>query len=93
MLAHPFWDIDEPGEVAALIGDLDLDGVECFYPAHDREQTRSCWRSARTAASRPRAPSDFHGPSHKMFDRFGSYPTYDLGAARAAAQARVSEPH
>jgi hypothetical protein len=23
--------------------------------------------------------SDFHGPSHKMFDSFCAYPTYGLG--------------
>ena len=31
---------ERPGEVAALIDDLDLDGVECFYPSHDRAQTK-----------------------------------------------------
>ena len=25
------------------------------------------------------ASSDFHGPSHKMFNSFGAYSTYDLG--------------
>ena len=79
VLAHPFWDIDSPGEVAALIGDLDLDGVECFYPAHDRDQTRFLLEVCSDRGLAATASSDFHGPSHKMFDRFGSYPTYDLG--------------
>ncbi len=39
VLAHPFWDIEEPSEVQALIEDLDIDGVEVFYPDHDRAQT------------------------------------------------------
>ena len=40
VLAHPFWDLEEPKAVAALIDDLSIDGVEVFYPAHDREQTK-----------------------------------------------------
>jgi 3',5'-nucleoside bisphosphate phosphatase len=79
VLAHPFWDIEEPGAVAALIADLDLDGVECFYPAHDREQTRFLLEVCDTRGLAATGSSDFHGPNHKMFDRFGSYPTYDLG--------------
>ncbi len=79
VLAHPFWDIDEPGAVAALIGDLDLDGVECFYPAHDRAQTRFLLEICSERGLAATGSSDFHGPGHKMFDRFGSYPTYDLG--------------
>src|SRR4051812_3474843 len=36
VLAHPFWDMDDPNEVAALIDDLDLEGARGFYPAPDR---------------------------------------------------------
>ncbi len=79
VLAHPFWDIKDPGEVAALIADLDLDGVEVFYPAHDREQTRFLLEVCKDRGLAATGSSDFHGPGHKMFDRFGSYPTYDLG--------------
>jgi predicted metal-dependent phosphoesterase TrpH len=79
VLAHPFWDIDEPSEVAALIADLDLDGVEVFYPAHDRAQTRFLLGICRDRGLAATGSSDFHGPNHKQFDRFGSYPTYDLG--------------
>jgi predicted metal-dependent phosphoesterase TrpH len=79
VLAHPFWDIDDPGEVAALIADLDLDGVECFYPAHDREQTKFLLGICDERGLAATGSSDFHGPNHKMFDRFASYPTYDLG--------------
>src|SRR5688500_9203006 len=35
VLAHPFWDLDEPRRVSALVDDLALDGVECFNPAHN----------------------------------------------------------
>jgi predicted metal-dependent phosphoesterase TrpH len=80
VIAHPFWDIEDPHEVAALIGDLDLDGVECFYPAHDRAQTEFLLGICSHRGLATTGSSDFHGPDHKMFDRFGSYPTYDLGS-------------
>jgi hypothetical protein len=79
VLAHPFWDMDEPKEVAALVDDLDLDGVECFYPSHDRAQTRFLLELCRERGLAATASSDFHGPSHKMFNSFCAYPTYDLG--------------
>lgn len=79
VLAHPFWDIDAPGEVAALIADLDLDGVEAFYPAHDRAQTEFLLGICSDRGIAATGSSDFHGPNHKTFDRFGSYPTYGLG--------------
>lgn len=79
VLAHPFWDIDSPNEVAALIDDLDIDGVEVFYPAHDRAQTKFLVELCADRGLAATGSSDFHGPNHKMFDRFGSYPTYDLG--------------
>ena len=79
VLAHPFWDMDDPKEVAALVDDLDLDGVECFYPSHDRAQTKFLLELCRGRDLAATASSDFHGPSHKMFDSFGAYPTYGLG--------------
>jgi 3',5'-nucleoside bisphosphate phosphatase len=79
VLAHPFWDLDDPNEVAAVVDDLDLDGIECFYPAHDRAQTKFLLELCRDRGLTATASSDFHGPSHKMFDSFCAYPTYDLG--------------
>jgi 3',5'-nucleoside bisphosphate phosphatase len=79
VLAHPFWDMDDPNEVAALVDDLDLDGIEVFYPAHDRAQTKFLLELSRDRGLAATASSDFHGPSHKMFDSFCAYPTYDLG--------------
>ena len=79
VLAHPFWDMKDPGEVAALVDDLSLDGVECFYPAHDRAQTKFLVELCRDRGLAATASSDFHGPSHKMFNSFGAYSTYDLG--------------
>jgi 3',5'-nucleoside bisphosphate phosphatase len=85
VLAHPFWDMDAPSEVGALIDDLDLDGVECFYPAHDRAQTKFLLELCRARGLTPTGSSDFHGPSHKLFDSFGAYPTYDLGTPELPA--------
>ena len=79
VLAHPFWDMDDPNEVAALIEDLDIDGVEVFYPAHDRAQTKFLLDVCRDRGLAATASSDFHGPNHKMFNSFCAYPTYDLG--------------
>jgi len=79
VLAHPFWDLDEPERVAALIDDLALDGVECFYPTHDRAQTEFLLNTCRDRGLVATASSDFHGPGHKMFNAFGVYPTYELG--------------
>jgi 3',5'-nucleoside bisphosphate phosphatase len=79
VLAHPFWDMDDSNDVAALIDDLALDGVECFYPAHDEAQTRFLVELCADRGLAATGSSDFHGPNHKMFDSFGSYPTYGLG--------------
>jgi predicted metal-dependent phosphoesterase TrpH len=67
--------------VAALIDDLPLDGVEVFYPAHDRAQTEFLLEVCRDRGLAATGSSDFHGPSHKMFNAFCAYPTYDLGTA------------
>lgn len=81
VLAHPFWDLDDPQRVAALIDDLTLDGVECFYPAHDRAQTKFLLEVCADRGLAATGSSDFHGPGHKMFDAFCAYPTYGLGEA------------
>jgi 3',5'-nucleoside bisphosphate phosphatase len=79
VLAHPFWDMRDPSQIAALVEDLDLDGIECFYPAHDRAQTRFLLDLCSERGLAATASSDFHGPSHKLFNSFCAYPTYDLG--------------
>jgi 3',5'-nucleoside bisphosphate phosphatase len=79
VLAHPFWDINDRSEVAALVDDLDVEGVECFYPAHDRAQTKFLVELCRSRGLAATASSDFHGPNHKMFNSFCAYSTYDLG--------------
>jgi 3',5'-nucleoside bisphosphate phosphatase len=79
VLAHPFWDIQDRGAVGKLIADLDLEGVECFYPSHKRSQVEFLLEVCRRRGLVATASSDFHGPSHKTFSRFGAYDTYGLG--------------
>lgn len=79
VLAHPFWDLDEPDDVGALVRALEWDGVECFYPSHSREQSAFLVDLCRERGLFVTASSDYHGPSHKMFSRFGAYDTFGLG--------------
>jgi predicted metal-dependent phosphoesterase TrpH len=90
VLAHPFWDLDAPAAVAALIDDLELDGVESFYPAHTREQTAFLLEACSERRLTPTGSSDFHGPSHKIFNAFGVYPTYHLGEPELPAKPGIT---
>ena len=79
--AHPFWDIAERD---AVLGALDrfatagLDGVEVFYAAHDEEQTRVLHEAVRERGLLATGSSDFHGPGHDRFSRFGAFSLYGL---------------
>jgi predicted metal-dependent phosphoesterase TrpH len=75
VLAHPFWDLDEEHEVADLIEHLEVDGVECFYPTHTRDQAAFLVEICGDRGLFTTGSSDFHGPSHKQFSRFGAYET------------------
>jgi predicted metal-dependent phosphoesterase TrpH len=79
VIAHPYWDISEPGEVEELIRSLGADGVETFYPPHTKEQTAHLLALCEELDLVPTASSDYHGPTHKTFARFGAYDTYGLG--------------
>ncbi len=77
--AHPFWDVDnEPEALATLQAFVDagLDGVECFYATHTREQTEALYRAA--AGLLTTGSADFHGPEHERFNTFGAFELYDL---------------
>jgi 3',5'-nucleoside bisphosphate phosphatase len=82
VIAHPYWDISAPHEVDDLIRSLDADGVETFYPSHDREQTSHLLELCEELDLVPTASSDFHGPTHKTFSEFGAYDTYGLADPR-----------
>jgi predicted metal-dependent phosphoesterase TrpH len=83
VVAHPYWDVSEPEAVRDLIEslkrDVGLDGIEAFYPPHTRAQTEHCLALCEEFDLVPTGSSDFHGPSHKSFFRFGAYQTYGLG--------------
>jgi predicted metal-dependent phosphoesterase TrpH len=79
VIAHPYWDISDRGEVEDLIRSLAPDGVETYYPPHTREQTEHLLGLCEELDMVPTASSDFHGPTHKTFAEFGAYDTYGLG--------------
>jgi predicted metal-dependent phosphoesterase TrpH len=79
VIAHPYWDISEPDEVDDLIRSLKADGVETYYPTHSKEQTEHLLELCAELGLVPTASSDYHGPTHKTFAKFGAYGTYGLG--------------
>ena len=83
VIAHPYWDVSDPDQVrdlvSSLVRDVGLDGVEAFYPPHTAEQTKHLLELCDEFDLVPTASSDFHGPTHKTFSRFGAYDTYGLG--------------
>ncbi|HEY7829472.1 MAG TPA: PHP domain-containing protein [Solirubrobacteraceae bacterium] len=71
--AHPFWDIDSPGEVLEAIDRfvaLGVDGVECFYVTYDGPQTQLLADRCEELGLLTTGSSDFHGPAHRLFSRF-----------------------
>jgi 3',5'-nucleoside bisphosphate phosphatase len=79
VIAHPYWDISDPKEVDDLIRSLGADGVETFYPTHSEEQTKHLLELCAELDLVPTGSSDYHGPTHKTFAKFGAYETYGLG--------------
>jgi 3',5'-nucleoside bisphosphate phosphatase len=79
VIAHPYWDIEDPDEVEDLIRTLGADGIETFYPTHSEEQTKHLLELCDELDLIPTASSDYHGPAHKTFSKFGAYDTYGLG--------------
>jgi predicted metal-dependent phosphoesterase TrpH len=53
-----------------------MDGVEAFYPTHDRTQTHLLDDLAGELGLLATAASDFHGPEHEHFSRFLAYDTF-----------------
>ena len=82
VIAHPYWDISEPDKVEDLIRSLGVDGVETFYPSHSEEQTAHLLELCAELGLIATGSSDYHGPTHKTFARFGAYETYGLGEPR-----------
>ena len=86
VVAHPYWDVKDPAQVRdlveSLVRDVGLDGIETFYPSHTPEQTRHCLELCEEFGLVPTGSSDYHGPTHKTFSRWGAYDTYGLGEPR-----------
>src|SRR5919107_3866213 len=79
--AHPFWDVDDPGEAIATLETFaaaGLDGVECFYVTHFPEQTRLLHGHARRLGLLTTGSTDFHGPDHGRFSMFRSFEVHGL---------------
>jgi 3',5'-nucleoside bisphosphate phosphatase len=77
--AHPFWDVADPDEVLETIERFrgwGLDGVECFYATHTREQTELIADHCAASGLLTTGSSDFHGPAHRLFCRFRAFSTY-----------------
>jgi predicted metal-dependent phosphoesterase TrpH len=71
--AHPFWDMSSTPDVLAYIErfqDWGLDGVEAFYPTHEREQVLAVVDLCERLDLLRTGSSDFHGPGHRLFSRF-----------------------
>jgi 3',5'-nucleoside bisphosphate phosphatase len=82
--AHPFWDVDDPVEVAARIqrfAALGLDGVEAFYPTHDAEQAKVVAGRCAELGLLTTGSADFHGPAHPRFNRFRAFELHGLQPA------------
>jgi len=77
--AHPFWDVADSAAVLATIDrfvSIGLDGVECFYPTHDREQAELLADRCAELGLLSTGSSDFHGPAHRLFSRFRAFSTF-----------------
>ncbi len=77
--AHPFWDVEDPDEVRQIIDrfrGIGIDGVECFYATHTREQSELLADRCAELGLLSTGSSDFHGPEHKLFSRFRAFSTY-----------------
>ena len=77
--AHPFWTIPERDAVLAMVDDLHargIDGVECFYITHTREQAEVLLDRCDELGMLITGSSDFHGPGHREFSQFRAFSTY-----------------
>ncbi len=95
--AHPFWDIQEPDTVRAMLEHFagqGLDGVEAFYPTHTREQVDLLCDVAERLDLLTTGSSDFHGSAHKTFAGLRAFELYGhtprLGGLRAGASGERS---
>jgi len=82
VVAHPFWDVRDSEHVRSLVESLSLEGVEAFYPSHTRDETAFVLELCGERDLTPTGSSDFHGPTHRTFSRFGAFDSFGLGEPR-----------
>jgi hypothetical protein len=81
--AHPFWDVEDPDEVLRSIRRFaadGLDGVECFYPEHSREQAQLLHDACEARGLLSTGSPDFHGPDHEHFHSFRAFELFGRAA-------------
>ena len=81
--AHPFWDIADPDQVLRTVryfAATGLDGIECFYAGHTREQTLILHDECEARGLLTTGSADFHGPEHEHFNRFRNFDLYGRAA-------------
>jgi predicted metal-dependent phosphoesterase TrpH len=79
--AHPFWDIGNEEAVLATLERFStegLDGVEAFYATHTEAQTKALVAKAGDLQILTTGSADFHGPEHRLFNRFRAFSLYGL---------------
>ena len=57
---------------------MGIDGVECFYAAHNDEQTRALYDVARERGLLSTGSAGFHGRAHERFNAFRAFQLYGL---------------
>jgi predicted metal-dependent phosphoesterase TrpH len=81
--AHPFWDVPDADEVLRTVrrfAAAGLDGVECFYVEHTREQALLLHDACEARGLLSTGSADFHGPDHEHFHRFRAFELYGRAA-------------
>jgi predicted metal-dependent phosphoesterase TrpH len=77
--AHPFWNLSDPAAtrraIRAFAAD-GLDGVECFYITHTREQTLLLHDECEARGLLSTGSADFHSPQHERFHSFRAFELY-----------------
>lgn len=77
--AHPWFDVASAAELEAEVDAFraaGLDGVECFYVEHTREQTELLCDVCEARGLLRTGSADFHGPEHPRYSRFRAFDLY-----------------
>ena len=72
-------DVPEAADVLRIIDRFrgyGIDGVECFYATHTREQTELLADRCEELSILSTGSSDFHGPAHRQFSQFRAFSTF-----------------